>query len=318
MTVFGYHASHEQFPPSVLLRLVEAAQTAGFTRAMCSDHFAPFSTSQGHAGFSWSWLGAALARTDLPLGVVNAPGQRYHPAIVAQAAATLTEMFPDRFWLALGSGQALNEHITGERWPAKPERNARLLECVQVIRALLAGECVDHRGLVTVDRAVLWSRPAKPPPLYAAAVTAETAQWAASWADGLITINQKVEGVRRVIDAYRDGGGRGPVLLQVHLSWADDEDTALRIAHEQWRSAILGSGLGWELATPDDLAEATAHVQPDDMREHVLVAAGPDRYVQWLHEYADAGADELYLHHVGRDQDRFLDVFGTHVLPHLA
>ncbi|WP_331716429.1 LLM class flavin-dependent oxidoreductase [Micromonospora coriariae] len=171
MPVLGFHASHEQFPPSALLRLVEAARAAGFTRAMCSDHFAPFGAEQGHSGFAWSWLGAALARTDLPLGVVNAPGQRYHPAIVAQAAATLTEMFPGRFWLALGSGQALNEHITGARWPATPERNARLRECVQVIRALFAGECVDHRGLVTVDRAVLWSRPAQPPPVYAAAVT---------------------------------------------------------------------------------------------------------------------------------------------------
>ncbi|MGC5322342.1 TIGR03885 family FMN-dependent LLM class oxidoreductase [Micromonospora arida] len=318
MPVLGFHASHEQFPPSALLRLVEAARAAGFTRAMCSDHFAPFGAEQGHSGFAWSWLGAALARTDLPLGVVNAPGQRYHPAIVAQAAATLTEMFPGRFWLALGSGQALNEHITGARWPAKPERNARLRECVQVIRALFAGECVDHRGLVTVDRAVLWSRPAQPPPVYAAAVTPETARWAGSWADGLITINQGIDRVRQVVDAYRDGGGGGPVLLQVHLSWAADEETALRVAHEQWRTAILGSDLGWDLATPDDFAEATAYVRPEDMREHVLVSSDTGRHTHWLREYADLGVDEIYLHHVGRDQDGFLEVFGSRVLPELV
>ncbi|MHA4951530.1 TIGR03885 family FMN-dependent LLM class oxidoreductase [Micromonospora saelicesensis] len=318
MPVYGYHASHEQFPPSELLRLTESAEEAGFGRAMCSDHFAPFGAEQGHSGFAWSWLGAALARTGLPMGVVNAPGQRYHPAVVAQAAATLAEMFPGRFWLAVGSGQALNEHITGDRWPSKSERNARLWECVEVIRRLFAGECVTHRGLVTVDRALLWSRPAQPPAVYAAAVTPETAGWAGSWADGLITINQGVDAVRRVLAAYRDAGGRGPVLLQVHLSWAVDEDTALRVAHEQWRAAILGSDVGWDLVTPADFAEATAYVRPEDMRRHVLVSGDPARHAYWLREYADLGVDEIYLHHVGRDQDRFLDVFGTRVLPELA
>ncbi|MGN9777720.1 TIGR03885 family FMN-dependent LLM class oxidoreductase [Micromonospora sp. H33] len=318
MPAYGFHASHEQFPPGKLLRLVAAAERAGFTRAMCSDHFAPFGAEQGHSGFAWSWLGAALARTGLPCGVVNAPGQRYHPAVVAQAAATLAEMFPGRFWVALGSGQALNEHVTGEPWPTKPERNARLRECVDVIRALFAGECVTHRGRVVVDRAVLWSRPADPPPLYAAAVSEATARWAGSWADGLITINQSVDQVRRVVGAYREGGGTGPLLLQVHLSWADDEATALRIAHEQWRTAILGSDLGWELATPAEFAEATAYVRPEDMRAHVLVTADPGRHAQWLREYADLGFDEIHLHHVGRDQDRFLEIFGTRVLPELT
>ncbi|MEV2236776.1 TIGR03885 family FMN-dependent LLM class oxidoreductase [Micromonospora sp. NPDC049891] len=317
MPRYGFHASHEQFRPSELLRLVALARDAGFDRAMCSDHFAPFGPEQGESGFAWSWLGAALAGTELPLGVVNAPGQRYHPAVVAQAAATLSEMFPGRFWLALGSGQALNEHITGERWPSKTERNARLRECVEVIRALFAGECVSHRGLVTVDRAVLWTRPAEPPPLYGAAVTPATAGWAAAWADGLITINQPLPKVREVIGAYRDAGGGGPVLLQVHVSWADDEDAALRQAHTQWRTAILGSDAGWDLAMPDDLAEATAYVRPEDMREHVLVAADPGRHVQWLREYAELGVDEFYLHHVGRDQAAFLDHFGTNVLPEL-
>src|ERR687894_1681367 len=149
MTVIGFHNSHEQVHPAELLRAVQHAEEVGFTAAMCSDHFAPWNKAQGHSGFAWSWLGAALQATDLPLGVVNAPGQRYHPAIIAQAIASLSAMFEGRFWVALGSGENANEHITGGRWPRKEQRNARLGECVEVIRALLAGEEVSHDGLVT-------------------------------------------------------------------------------------------------------------------------------------------------------------------------
>ena len=160
MPRIGIHASHEQIAPSRLLAAVRHAEAAGFGAAMCSDHFSPWSVRQGESGFAWSWLGAALEATDLSLGCVNAPGQRYHPAIVAQAAATLAEMYPGRFWVALGSGEASNEHITGAPWPDKATRTARLRECVDVMRALFAGEVVDHDGLVTVDRARLWTLPA--------------------------------------------------------------------------------------------------------------------------------------------------------------
>jgi len=318
MTTFGFHASHEQIPPGQLLRYVRAAQEVGFAGAMCSDHFAPFGPAQGESGFAWSWLGAALAVTDFPIGVVTAPGQRYHPAIVAQAAATLAEMFPGRFWMALGSGQALNEHITGDRWPSKAERNERLRESVDVIRELFDGACVSRQGPLTVDRAVLYTRPAQPPPVFGAAVSPETARWLGSWADGLITINQPVDELRPVVEAFRDGGGAGkPVRLQVHLSWARDEDTALDLAYEQWRPAILGSGIGWDLVMPEDFEQATAYVRPDDMRAHVLVSADLDRHVRWLCEYAELGVTEIFLHHVGRDQTEFLDVFGSEVLPEL-
>ena len=137
MAAIGFHASHEQASPSELLHAVRAAEAAGFACAMCSDHFSPWSERQGESGFAWSWLGAALQATSLPFGVVNAPGQRYHPAVIAQAAATLCELFPGRFWLALGTGEFSNEHITGEPWPDKRTRNARLAECVAVMRALL-------------------------------------------------------------------------------------------------------------------------------------------------------------------------------------
>src|SRR5687767_1767100 len=151
MTVYGLHASHEQIHPSRLLAAVRRAEAAGFRAAMSSDHFSPWSERQGQSGFAWSWLGAALQATGLPFGVVNAPGQRYHPAIIAQAIGTLAAMYPGRFWAALGSGEASNEHITGGGWPSKPLREARLRECVDIIRALLAGEEVSHRGHVVVD-----------------------------------------------------------------------------------------------------------------------------------------------------------------------
>src|SRR5918999_2204897 len=173
MPTVAFHASHEQVPPSRLLQAVMAAEEAGFQGATSSDHLAPWSERQGHSGHAWSWLGAAMQATSLPFGVVTAPGQRYHPAETAQAIATLGDLFPGRFWAALGSGEALNEHVTGERWPLKEERDARLLECVEVLRALLRGEEVTHRGLVTVDRARVWSLPAEIPPLYAAAVSPE-------------------------------------------------------------------------------------------------------------------------------------------------
>ena len=132
--VIGFHASHEQFGPRRLLRLVRSAEQAGFSAALCSDHLHPWTSAQGQSGHAWSWLGAALEATSLRMGVVTAPGYRYHPAVIAQACATLAEMYPERFWVALGSGEALNECITGERWPAKDQRNARLEECAKVMR----------------------------------------------------------------------------------------------------------------------------------------------------------------------------------------
>ncbi|WP_181642471.1 LLM class flavin-dependent oxidoreductase, partial [Nocardioides massiliensis] len=165
MTVLGFHASHEQIDPRTLLADLRRAEEVGFDAGMCSDHFAPWSERQGQSGFAWSWLGAALEATRLPLGVVNAPGQRYHPAIIAQAAATLTQMYPGRLWVALGSGQALNEHITGDPWPPKAQRNERLRQSAETMRALLAGEEVSVDDAVRVDRARLWTLPEAPPPL---------------------------------------------------------------------------------------------------------------------------------------------------------
>ncbi|MBA3267008.1 MAG: TIGR03885 family FMN-dependent LLM class oxidoreductase [Acidimicrobiia bacterium] len=314
----GFHASHEQLAPGDLLRAVQAAEAAGFDAAMCSDHLAPWSERQGHSGHAWTWLGAALQATSLPFGVVTAPGQRYHPVIAAQAIATLGEMFPGRFWAALGSGEALNEHVTGDRWPDKPTRDARLLECVAVLRALLAGEEVTHDGLIRVDRARLWSLPTTPPPLVGAAVSERTAGVVGGWADGLVTINQPVEVLRKVFGAFREGGGEGkPIYLQVHLSWDPDPDVALATAHDQWRTGVFDPSLMWNLELPEQFDAAGSFVEADDVRSAVLVSADLGQHRAWLTEFADLGIDGLYLHHVGQTQDAFLDAFAESVLPHL-
>ena len=318
MASIGFHASHEQISPRRLLEAVTHAEEAGFSRAMCSDHFTPWSERQGESGFAWSWLGAALQATDLPFGVVNAPGQRYHPAVIAQAAATLAEMFPNRFWMAVGSGEFANEHITGDPWPNKAERNARLKECVDIMRALFKGEVVDHDGLVRVDRARLWTLPSSPPQLIGAAVSAATAGWLGGWADGLITIAQPTDVLRSVVDAFRAGGGENKrVALQVHVSWAPSEDEALRIAHDQWRTNVFSPPLCWDLATVEEFDEAARHVRPEDMRDAVLISSDPDRHVEWLTGLAELGFDEIYLHHVGQEQRAFIDTFGEQVLPKL-
>jgi G6PDH family F420-dependent oxidoreductase len=159
MAVIGFHCSHEQISPAQLLDDVRHAEAAGFTAGMSSDHLSPWSERQNESGFAWSFLGAALATTQLPFGVVTAPGQRYHPVIIAQAIATLAQMFPGRFWAALGSGEASNERVTGEAWPRKEIRDQRLIECVDVIRRLHQGEEVSHDGLIHVNRAKLWTLP---------------------------------------------------------------------------------------------------------------------------------------------------------------
>ena len=318
MPRIGWHASHEQIAPSRLLEDARLAEQAGFETGMSSDHFSPWSERQGESGFVWSWLGAALACTSLPFRVVNAPGQRYHPAIIAQAMATLEEMFPGRLWVCLGSGEASNEHITGDRWPPKPIRNARLLECVEVIRALLRGEEVTHEGLVTVDRARLWTRPAAPPPLLGAAVSEETARWVGGWADGLATIHQPREQLERVVAAFREGGGEGkPMVLQAHVSWAPEESEALRIAHDQWRTNLFDPPVCWDVATVEEFDALARDVTPDDVRAKVLVSSDLEQHVQWLRELAQLGFDEIALHHVGEDLDPFIDAFGEHVLPAL-
>jgi probable non-F420 flavinoid oxidoreductase len=319
MVQLGYHASHEQFAPRELLGFVQLAERAGFSAAMCSDHYYPWSDRQGQSGFAWSWLGAALQATTLPFGVVSTPGWRYHPAVLAQAGATLAQMYPGRFWVALGSGEALNEQITGERWPIKIERNRRLQECVEVIRALWAGEMVTHQGLVRVEEARLYTRPDSSPPIIGAAMTPETARWLGSWADGLITVNKPREQLQQIVTSFRDGGGAGkPLYLQVHLSYAKNRNQAYANAHDQWRTNVLPSTVLADLRLPTQFDAATEQLRPADLEPSVRISNDVQQHLAWLQDDAEQGFSGLYLHNVGRNQQEFIDVFGEHVVPMLT
>ncbi|MDI6875605.1 MAG: TIGR03885 family FMN-dependent LLM class oxidoreductase [Methanomicrobiales archaeon] len=314
----GYHASHEQFPPGRLLDLTRAAESAGFETAMASDHFKPWSESQGESGFVWSWLGAALQATRFPLGVVTVPGYRYHPAILAQAGATLAEMFPGRFWMAVGSGEQLNESITGERWPTGTERDERLLRCVQVMRALWAGETVTSKGLVRVESARLYTLPRQPPLLLAAATSRKTAEWAGGWADGLITVGGPNSDIEGTIEAFREGGGEGSsVYLKADISYARTEQEALEGAWDQWRYLVHGGNTIVNTRSPALFEAFSRHVRPGDMPNHLWISSSLERYTEWLRECLALGIDRIILHNVNREQGAFIEDFGREVIPAL-
>ena len=287
---------------------------------MCSDHLRPWSERQGHSGFAWTWLGAALAVTRLSFGTVCAPGQRYHPVIVAQAAATILEMYPDRFWLAVGSGEALNECVTGDPWPVKPARNERLAEAVALMRALWEGQTITTRGHIKADEARLYVRAAKPPLLVGAALTVETARWAGAWADALITVAGPRDHMRAVVDAFRAGGGDGkPMFLQIAVSYARTDAEAVAAAHDQWRHCVLTTQQLADLATPAAFDGATAGAQAQEVALKIRASADVERHIAWMQADAAMGFDRIYVHNVARaHQEAFIDICGTRIIPALA
>jgi probable non-F420 flavinoid oxidoreductase len=314
--MIGYHASHEQFRPDELLKYVALAEKAGFTSINSSDHFHPWSERQGQSGFSFAWLGAAMATSNLPFGVVCAPGQRYHPTIVAQAAATLAQMFPQRFWMAVGSGEALNENITGERWLDKPDRNQRLLECTDIMKRLFNGETVTHHGMVTVEGAKLYTRPQHQPLLVGAAVTAKTARWMGSWADGLITVHQPFNDLKKVVEGFRENGGEGkPVYLKVQLSYAATDEEALKGAHDQWRTNIFSGTVLGDLSRVEQFDALGEFVQPEEMHGMVRISSKIQKHIDWIKQDMELGFDKIILHNVNREQERFINDFGEKFLP---
>lgn len=312
----GYHASHEQFSPSHLLSLAQKAEQAGFTSINCSDHFHPWCESQGQSGYAFAWLGAAMQSVNLPFGSVCSPGQRYHPAIVAQAIATLAEMFPERYTIFLGSGEALNESITGDKWPSKAERNVRLKECFAVTKRLLAGETVTYHGEIHVENAKLYTLPKTAPLLFGAAVSAETAGWMGEWVDGLITVNHPIEELQKVIHAFKAGGGADkPIYIKAQLSFAPTEEEALDGAYDQWRTNVLPSNLLADMHKVKDFTAAATFTKPEDLREMVQISSDPDFHIAWIKEYQELGIDKIILHNVNRNQEYFIDEFAKKVLP---
>ena len=311
MTRIAYHASHEQFSPSQLLRYCQLAEQAGFQAINSSDHIKPWNHQQGESGFAFAWLGAAMQATRLPFGMVCAPGQRYHPAIVAQAFATLGEMFPGRFWAALGSGEAINEKITGEPWPAKADRNERLLECYQSIKQLLNGETVNIDSHIRMRDAKLYTLPKEQPLLVGAAVTKETAEWMGSWADGMITVNKPYEELKEVVDAFRANGGEGkPMFIKTQLSYAESKEQAEQEAYDQWKTNIFHSSLLADIDSVEDFEQIAANVEPADLHASVRISADLEEHRHWIEQDIAMGFSTIVLHNVNLRQETFIHDFG--------
>jgi G6PDH family F420-dependent oxidoreductase len=218
--------------------------------------------------------------------------------------------------MALGSGQAVNEHVTGERWPSKLERNERLYAAVEVIRELWSGKLVSRTEPIKVDEARIHTLPAELPLLIAGALSPETAEWAGRWADGLITINQSPEQLERIVSAFRRGGGANkPLYLQAHVSYAHSEEEARANAFDQWRSNAISAAVAETLRLPKEFDDACSKVRPDDMDKHVRISADPRRHVKWLQADVDMGFEQIYVHNVGRNQQEFIDAYARDVLP---
>ena len=313
----GYYASHENYSPSELLKLVVEAEKSGFQSILTSDDFNPSSEHEGQNGFAWSWLGAAMqATSQLEFGILNSPGQRYHPAIIAQACATLLELFPERFWIAIGSGQALNEHITGTGWPSKVDRQVRLKECADILNDLWSGKTVNKNGLVTVEDAKLFTIPATKPTLIGSAISERTAQWLGSWADGMITLSDNPAKLKKVIDAFRRGGGEDkPIYLKVQLSYARNESMAKIGAFAQWKNNMIGNQAMNNMRTSLELDRAGASITPQQLESKVLISSSTERHLEWLYEFSTMGFEKIFLHNVNRLQQEFIEDFGHYVIP---
>lgn len=311
-----YHASHEQFSPRDLLGYAKLAEQAGFDGCHSSDHFHPWGKNQGHSGYVYSWLGSLLEATQFPASFITTPGQRYHPAVVAQGIATLAQMYPGRLGVELGSGEPLNEHITGAPWPEKAERDQRLLECARVIRRLLAGEKVDHEGLIRVHEAKLYTLPAIIPPLNCAGLTATTARWAGTWADGFVTVGETTEDLRKIISAFREtGGDEKPITVKMTFSYARDKKIARDHAFEQWRTNCIPINDMGALTYVEDFERAAESVSMDDVLSRVPVSNKPAHFSRLIQEVMNLGVDTIVLHNVCKLQEEFIEDFGAQVLP---
>jgi G6PDH family F420-dependent oxidoreductase len=305
MVEYGYTLSSEEHGPRDLVANAARAEEVGFDFASISDHFHPWVEAQGHSPFVWSVLGGIAHATDrLSVGVgVTCPIIRVHPAIVAQAAATTSLLFGDRFFLGVGTGEALNEHILGDRWPRPEIRLEMLEEAVEVMRQLWTGATIDHRGEhYEVENARLFDPPESPPPVIVSGFGDQAVELAARIGEGYWGHGEP-DKVRR----YRDNGGEGPTYAQLNVCWAEDEATARRTAHRIWPNAGVPGQLSQDLPTWTHFEQASEHVTEEIATK--AVTCGPDvgAYVKAAREYVDAGYDHLYFHQIGPDQDGFLE-----------
>jgi coenzyme F420-dependent glucose-6-phosphate dehydrogenase len=326
VTKIGYAAMLEQFHPTELLDWCPQAEAAGFSAGfMVSEHFHPWTPQQGQSAFAWSFMGALGQRTTLPFGVaVTCPGFRYHPAVIAHAAATLGAMYPGRFWLGLGAGEALNEHVIGGEWPEVGTRSHMLFEAIEVITKLFSGDVVKHDGeYFTLESAKLYTRPDKPVPIYVATAGPINAKRTGRHADGMITVGAADEKIHMLWDKFGEGAtaeGKDPTtmpkLLQIHVSWAETQVVAETNAVREWPNGGMAFPKQ-DIRNPEDIANMAKLIRPEHFTNRVLISPDLDEHAAHIQKFVDMGFDEVHVHNVGRNQAEFIKAFGDRVLPQL-
>ena len=313
----GYWLSSEEHAPTQLVRNAARAEAVGFRSAMISDHFHPWTPRQGQAPFVWGVLGAIASTTQrLRVGTgVTAPILRIHPVIVAQAAATAAALMPGRFFLGVGTGENLNEHVVGGRWPRIDLRLEMLEEAIVLIRRLWSGENVTHRGAhFTVEDARIFTRPDEPPPIMVAGSGKRSVTLAGRAGDGFVGVSPS----REHVETFEAAGGVGkPRLGQIHVCWAPTEAEARKTAVEWWANGALPGPLLRDLARPEDFEAAAGLVDEDDLAEVVVCGPDPERHLEAIWAFASAGFDRVYVHQVGPDQEGFFQLYRREVLPRL-
>ncbi len=313
MLKIGYKLMSEEHDPKALVRNAQAAEEAGFDFVSISDHFHPWLFAQGHAPFAWSVLGA-IAQATSAIAIttgLTCPIIRYHPAIIAQAAATVSLLSDGRFTLAIGAGERLNEHVTGARWPSIPERHAMLGEAIDIFRLLWAGGAHSWKGAYfTVDHAQLFDPPATAIPLVVGVSGEKSVALAAEKADGIMTTEPSAE----LVDGFR-AKKPGPAYSEAVTAYAESEDAALKVVHDSFRFSALGWPVNSELPTVEGFEAASKSVRPEDLK--ASAALGPDvaAHVALIRKYADAGYDHVCLVQPGGDQQKFLDFYARELKP---
>jgi G6PDH family F420-dependent oxidoreductase len=311
----GYFLSCEEYEPHELLRQARLAEEHGFHGLWISDHFHPWNDEQGESAFVWSVIGAlAVATSRMPVATaVTCPTVRTHPAIIAHAAATAQVMLDGRFTLGVGSGEALNEHILGDRWPEASERLEMLEEAVDVMRELWTGKAISHRGThYRVEHARIYTLPDTPPPVFVSGFGPKAIELAGRIGDGFVTTMPDADGIAR----FRSSGGEGkPVQAGTKVCYGPDEAAAVKTVHRLWPNEGLPGELAQILPTPEHFEQACELVTEEMIAESVPCGPDLDRHVAALQEYADAGVDELYIQQIGPDQDAFFEVYAREILP---
>ncbi len=315
MLELGYSLSSEEHGPDVLIESAVRAEAAGFSFAVTSDHFHPWTDEQGQSPFVWSVLGGiARATSRLRVGTgVTCPLIRMHPGIVAQAAATTASMFHGRFFLGVGTGERLNEHVFGDRWPPHRERQAMLGEAIEIMRLLWEGGTRSFEGtFYEIEHARIYTLPEPPPPIYMGAVGKRSASLAGRFADGLISTSPSRDVVREFNTA---SGSSKPRYGQLKVCWADSEEQARDTAMRYWPTSGLPGVLNSELATPAQFAQAASIVTPGDLEGKVVRGPDPAKHLAAIEEYARAGFDHVYVMQVGPDQAGFTRFYEREILP---